>query len=58
VIAAWALAGAAAISATTQPPLYWPALNWMIPHLPSIGSTLTHAEHWIRHHTIGFPRLP
>jgi hypothetical protein len=45
VVAFWALALAAVIQATAQPPLYWPVTTGMMPHLPSFTSTLSHAEH-------------
>jgi predicted Ser/Thr protein kinase len=54
VIATWALAAAAVIQTTSQPPLYWPASTGMMPHLPSITSTLTHAEHSLLRSTANF----
>ncbi len=47
VIATWALAAAAILQATSQPPLYWPADTVMMPHIPSVGTELTHAVHSI-----------
>jgi predicted Ser/Thr protein kinase len=58
VIATWALAAAAILQATSQPPLYWPANMGMMPHLPSISTSLTHAEHSLLNSTSGLvPRV-
>ncbi|MBV9381685.1 MAG: serine/threonine protein kinase [Streptosporangiaceae bacterium] len=57
-IVLWALAGAAVSSALSQPPLFWPLLNGMLPHLPSLSSTLHTVQHWLLGHTTGMLHLP
>jgi hypothetical protein len=52
LVACWALAIAAVLQATSQPPLYWPA-DTMTPHLPSISSFFSRAEHSLLHDTTG-----
>lgn len=58
VIACWSLAGAVVVSATSQPPLYWPTVTVMLPHVPSFSSGLNSALHWLQHNTKGFPHIP
>lgn len=58
VIACWSLAGAVVVSAASQPPLYWPTVTVMLPHIPSFGSGLNSAIHWLEHNTKGFPHIP
>jgi hypothetical protein len=50
-IAFCSLAAAAVTQATSQAPLYWPYANWMLPHLPSLSSALSHADHWLLSNT-------
>jgi Protein kinase domain len=57
-IAAWALAAAAVTSAVSQPPLLWPYMNGMLPHLPSLSGALNTVQHWLLGHTTGMLRLP
>jgi hypothetical protein len=54
----WSLAAAAVTSAVSQPPLFWPYMNGMLPHLPSLSSSLTTVQHWLLGHTTGMLRLP
>ncbi|MGD0556296.1 MAG: serine/threonine-protein kinase [Streptosporangiaceae bacterium] len=54
VIATWALAAAVVLQATSQPPLYWPADTVMMPHIPSLGTELTHVVHSIFKNTSSF----
>jgi serine/threonine protein kinase len=57
LVACWALAIAAVLQATSQPPLYWPA-DTMTPHLPSISSFFTRTEHSLLGNTTGMiPRI-
>jgi serine/threonine protein kinase len=58
LVACWALAIAAILQATSQPPLYWPADTGMVPHLPSLSSFFTHSLHSLLHSTSGMvPRV-
>ncbi len=36
------LAAAAVGAATSQPPLYWPVISWMLPHLPNLNTFIPH----------------
>jgi hypothetical protein len=56
LVACWALAIAAILQATSQPPLYWPAT--FVPHVPSVGSFFARAEHSLLRDTTGMvPRV-
>jgi len=51
-LAAWALAVAAVLFASSQTPYYWPAealhISWSVPgHLPSLQSLINSASHWL-----------
>jgi serine/threonine protein kinase len=48
VLAAWALAVAAVLFATSQTPYYWPT---MTPHLPGLHSLITSAANWLLKNT-------
>jgi predicted Ser/Thr protein kinase len=58
LISGWALAGAAVLSALSQPPLIWPATSWMLPALPSVGSALHSVQNWLLGRTVGMLHLP
>jgi hypothetical protein len=58
VVATWSLALAMASSALTQAPDLWPATTWMLPHLPSLGSSLHSVQRWLLGHTVGMLHLP
>jgi hypothetical protein len=46
------LAAAAIGAATSQPPLYWPVISWMLPHLPNLNTLIPHLH--LPH--FGFPQ--
>jgi protein kinase-like protein len=48
VLTAWALAVAAILFATSQPPYYWPAVA---PHLPALHGLVSSAASWLLRHT-------
>jgi hypothetical protein len=51
------LAAAAVAVAAANPPLYWPSLNFMLPHLPNVN-TLLHLPHLrVPHFGVGRSRL-
>jgi hypothetical protein len=51
------LAAAAVAAAAANPPLYWPSLNFMLPHLPNVN-TLLHLPHLrVPHFGVGPGRL-
>ncbi|HEX6448681.1 MAG TPA: serine/threonine-protein kinase [Trebonia sp.] len=58
LISGWALAGAAVLSALSQPPLIWPATSWMLPALPSVGSALHSVQNWLLGRAVGMLHLP
>jgi Protein kinase domain len=58
LISGWALAGAAVLSALSQPPLIWPATSWMLPALPSVGSALHSVQNWLLGRAMGMLHLP
>jgi predicted Ser/Thr protein kinase len=58
LISFWALAGAAVLSALSQPPLIWPATSWMLPALPSFGSALHSVQNWLLGRAVGVLHLP
>ncbi|MBO0820547.1 MAG: hypothetical protein J2P26_06815, partial [Nocardiopsaceae bacterium] len=57
LISGFALAGAAVLSAVSQPPLTWPATSWILPGLPSVGSALHSAQSWLLGTTMGMLHL-
>jgi hypothetical protein len=58
LIACWAIALAAVSSALAQPPLLWPGTTWMLPHLPSVGSSLHGLQVWLRRYAVRVLHLP
>lgn len=58
LISSCALAGAAVLSALSQPPLIWPATSWMLPALPSFGSALHSVQSWLLGRAVGVLHLP
>jgi len=58
LVSTWALAGAAVLSALSQPPLIWPATSWMLPALPSVGSALHSVQNWLLGRAVGMLHLP
>jgi hypothetical protein len=51
------LAAAAVAAAAANPPLYWPSLNFMLPHLPNVNNLL-HLPHLrVPHFGVGPSRL-
>jgi hypothetical protein len=51
------LAAAAVAAAAANPPLYWPNLGFMLPHLPTV-SILLHLPHFtLPHFGVGRSRL-
>ncbi len=51
------LAIAAVATAASQPPLYWPSLSGVLPHLPSVGSLLQLPHVTLPHFGVGRSRL-
>jgi hypothetical protein len=58
LIVSWCLALAALSSALAQPPYLWPAANWMLPHLPSLGNALHSVQQWLLRRAVGMLHLP
>jgi hypothetical protein len=58
LIVSWCLALAAMSSALAQPPYLWPAANWMLPHLPSLGNALHSVQQWLLRRAVGMLHLP
>jgi predicted Ser/Thr protein kinase len=58
LISCWALALAVLSAALAQPPLLWPAASWMLPHLPSIGTSLHGVQEWLLRRTVHVLHLP
>jgi len=58
LVATWCLALATASSALSQAPDLWPATTWMLPHLPSLGSSLHSVQQWLLRHTVSMLHLP
>jgi hypothetical protein len=58
LVMAWCLALAAVSSALAQPPYLWPAANWMLPHLPSLGNGLHSVQQWLLGRAVGMLHLP
>jgi predicted Ser/Thr protein kinase len=58
LIVSWCLALAAVSSALAQPPYLWPAANWMLPHLPSLGNALHSVQQWLLRRAVGMLHLP
>ncbi len=58
LIATWCLALAAVSSALAQPPYLWPATNWMLPHLPSLGNSLHSVQQWLLRRAVSMLHLP
>ena len=58
LVVSWCLALAALSSALAQPPYLWPAANWMLPHLPSLGNALHSVQQWLLRRAVGMLHLP
>ena len=58
VISSCALAAAAVSSDFSQPPFVWPAANWMLPHLPSLGNSLHSVQKWLLGRAMSVLHLP
>ena len=58
LVVSWCLALAAVSSALAQQPYLWPAANWMLPHLPSLGNALHSVQQWLLRRAVGMLHLP
>ena len=46
-ISVWGMAAAAISLGVSQPPLYWPAITGLIPHLPTLHSLVSSTTRWL-----------
>jgi hypothetical protein len=58
LVMCWCLAAAAVSAALAQPPYLWPAANWMLPHLPSLGNSLHSVQQWLLGRAVSVLHLP